>query len=216
MEDVYTIHWHYCLICQQESSTKTVTPTEIGFKSFVDLLKKWKDIHTLPAQMSTNQVDQLITILPATYMDKNAFSHKTCYNKCDKQKYERKFSTIIDIGAEPPAKKASLEVIKEEADIAQPSVPSIKRATRSNIDGKKKGALCFFCENAEGEMHLTATKELDAKVRHHASRLSDHKFLIKLAEGDMTAIDATYHLQCLVNLYNRVRQKTVKRLLTQT
>ena len=142
-------------------------------------------------------------------MDKNAFWHKTCYNKCDKQKYERKFSTIIDIGAEPPAKKASLEVIKDEADIAKPSVPSIKRAIRSSIEG----ALCFFCENAEGEMHLTATKELDAKVRHYASLLSDHKLLIKLAEGDMTAIDATYHLQCLVNLYNRVRHKTVKKAI---
>ena len=104
----------------------------------------------------------------------------------------------------PPAKKASLESTKDEAVSRECLLLSSKRATRSIIDGKKKDKLCFFCENAEKCIFLQQ-KELYAKVRHYASLLCDQKLLIKLAEGDKTAIDTTYHLRCLVNLCNRVR-----------
>ena len=40
--------------------------------------------------------------------------------------------------------------------------------------------------------------------------VGDEKLLTKLVEGDLTAIDAVYHLTCLVSLYNKVRQKTMK------
>ena len=75
---------------------------------------------------------------------------------------------------------------------------------------KRKRTAVFFCERDQGNMHLSATNELDEKVRKYASIIEDEKLLIKLVEGGMTAIDATYHLQCLVKFYNKVRQKTLK------
>ena len=105
----------------------------------------------------------------------------------------------------PPLKAAKVE---NESDSSVSATSS--RTTRSSLDAKKKKDCCFFCDSDEGEMHLSATKELDAKVRRYASLIGDEKLQIKLVEGDLTAIDASYHLPCLVGLYNKVRQQTMK------
>ena len=89
-------------------------------------------------------------------------------------------------------------------------VTNTPKATRSKVNAKKKKNCCFFCERDQGNMHLSASNEMDERVRKYASIIEDEKLLIKLVEGGMTAIDATYHLQCLVKFYNKVRQKTLK------
>jgi len=60
--------------------------------------------------------------------------------------------------------------------------------------------LCFYSEKAGGEMHRASTMCLDLKVRLCATSLQDTRLLAKLAMGDMHALDATYHLPCLVDL----------------
>ena len=64
---------------------------------------------------------------------------------------------------------------------------------------------CFFCDKSDGNMSTASTIQLDARVREMATRLQDQKLLAKLALGDLTALDAQYHNQCLTALTNRDR-----------
>ena len=60
---------------------------------------------------------------------------------------------------------------------------------------------CFFCgkpAKASESLHHASTFGLDARVRQC--------LLAKLSVGDLIALEAKYHVQCLVSLYNRARQ----------
>jgi len=61
---------------------------------------------------------------------------------------------------------------------------------------------CFFCAksaSAAESLHETATLHLDSHVRKCAQDIQDEKLLAKLS----VALEAKYHPQCLVSLYNR-------------
>ena len=53
-------------------------------------------------------------------------------------------------------------------------------------------------------LRKAATFEIDGRVRACAN-LGDTELLGRLSGGDMVALDAQYHLQCLTGLYNRAR-----------
>ena len=52
-------------------------------------------------------------------------------------------------------------------------------------------------------MHSASTFQIDSKVRRAAHILQDEKFISKLSVGDVVAVEAKYHSQCLVELYNQ-------------
>jgi len=77
--------------------------------------------------------------------------------------------------------------------------------TRRKCDTRQRDK-CFFCDQAEDEthaLHKAQTFLLNKKVTQCATDLKDTKLLAKLSEGDMIALDATYHATCLASLYNR-------------
>ena len=43
------------------------------------------------------------------------------------------------------------------------------------------------------------------RIEHYAKELEDTAALAKLKEGDMVAIEAKYHIKCLVGFYNKHR-----------
>ena len=68
---------------------------------------------------------------------------------------------------------------------------------------------CFLCDTeaqAGESLHRASTLHLDVRVRHCALHLQDKALLAKLSAGDMVALDAEYHIKCLVSLYNRTRE----------
>ena len=66
--------------------------------------------------------------------------------------------------------------------------------------------VCIFCENRGKELHEVATfSNVDETVRRMATELKDTDLLAKLAGGDMVAIEAKYHTNCMVSLRNRCR-----------
>jgi hypothetical protein len=75
----------------------------------------------------------------------------------------------------------------------------------SKDDARKK---CFFCNQTAGkeELRKASTFDLDQRVRKAALKLNRSDLLTKLAAGDMVAIEAEYHVKCLVALYNEVRK----------
>ena len=50
--------------------------------------------------------------------------------------------------------------------------------------------------------------QIDETVRKMATRLRDTRILVKLSSGDMIAIDAAYHKQCLTHFRNIYRIQT--------
>ena len=58
---------------------------------------------------------------------------------------------------------------------------------------------CRFCDEFDEITNLrrATTFEVDQKVKTAANYLNDHKLIGKLSGGDMIAIDARYHLNCL-------------------
>ena len=59
---------------------------------------------------------------------------------------------------------------------------------------------CLFCDKPAGDEQFRKceTLELDLKVRKYATTIGDADLLRKLSVGDLVAIDACYHLRCLV------------------
>ena len=124
-------------------------------------------------------------------------------NKAGYHKYCRLgFSTTLtrEIG-----KKSKNEDVSNES-----SSPVKTRQKLSPTPTKKN--ICFFCENSsdKGILHCVTTLHIDNNVKNMATELSDTKLLTKLADRDMIAADAMYHLNCYVGLCNRYRAHSSK------
>ena len=75
--------------------------------------------------------------------------------------------------------------------------------------------VCKLCDGPGAKpIHQAMTFRLDAKIRHCAEVLNDRLLLAKLAGGDLIAIEFTYHVKCLVDLYRRA--KTVENRSTES
>jgi len=67
---------------------------------------------------------------------------------------------------------------------------------------------CVFCENgpnSQNNLQEFRTLGADANVRLMVADLNDTAIEARIAAGDLIAIEAKYHLKCLVNLRNRHR-----------
>ena len=184
------IKWECCVICQARKNEKLVCPAKgkvptagSGYHNFAGNVKKFLQISSLPVNIDIDQLNEGEGI-EATLRNHSASWHKTCVNKFSALKLERvlkrKRSEIYE--CDSPAKTRS------RLGIATTSMNT-----------------CFFCDKSDGNMSTASTIQLDARVREMATRLQDQKLLAKLTLGDMTALDAQYHNQCLTALTNRDR-----------
>ncbi len=64
---------------------------------------------------------------------------------------------------------------------------------------------CLLCEESEGKLHQFSTLRADTNVWTIARDLQDASLLAKLEGGDLIALEAKYHLNCLVQIRNRHR-----------
>ena len=127
--------------------------------------------------------------LANVFIENRDIFHKTCINKYDQQKLERK------------RKQTNLQ---QESDSKSP-----QRMTRRSLSAHNFTKSCYICEGHDGgDQHECQTLQVDRHVRKIANELGDKKLLAKLSEGDMVAAEAMYHSKCLVQLYNRCRSHT--------
>ena len=75
---------------------------------------------------------------------------------------------------------------------------------------KSGGELCFFCGEEGGPgtdgLHEVTTFQVDQCVRKCAKLTGDNFLLAKLSLGDMVALEAKYHTECLLALYKCARK----------
>ena len=61
---------------------------------------------------------------------------------------------------------------------------------------------CLFCQQADGHLHGVRTLGADENIRQMASELHDIELMARMEGGDLVALDAKYHLECLTTLRN--------------
>lgn len=193
--------WKLCIICQKSKKESLQCPARskrkdagAGYFSFILHAVEFKKLG-----IAVTQVDVEIPGVEQTLTNNNASWHKSCRDLFNNTKLER-------------AKKRKLAESDEDENIVneEPSRSSPVKSRRSSINGRfyPKNLQCFFCEKYDStdNLHCASTYEVDQKVRECAMLLNDRSLIAKLSAGsDLIAIEAKYHVNCLVSLYNRTR-----------
>ena len=104
-------------------------------------------------------------------------------------------------------KKKTHKIESESQDIASAKKRTRSHSCLSSMEHMTKEA-CFFCGQPSGteDIHEAAAFQIDSLVRACATLREDTKLLGQLSAGDMVALEAKYHTNCLVKLYNRARK----------
>ena len=189
-EIVSQVDWNKCVLCQRLSSDRLRCP----FDSMQNEADLWYDSLCLSIQRSHELgcmpfETPLLTLgldkeeLSQLFREKRAKWHKLCRNQFSALKLER-------------AQK------RKAGDSDGKHNESRKKLPRRSTDTEVRQS-CFFCEETSGELHRASTFNLDRNVRESARILNDTFLLGKLSAGDMVALDAMYHTQCLSKLYKR-------------
>ena len=192
-------NWSSCIICQKDSAEPLSNPLNnpkksdsgAGYQSISEDLLQFYELGGLPRSVRIGEFDEGYGI-QATFERQYAKWHKSCRNKYNSMKLERLRS-----------KKRK----KEDANNSQSDVQ--KKVTRSSLEVQRcqvQPYICFFCNRSDGKtLHQVSTFQADKRVRDAALFLNDKELLAKLSAGDMIAMEAKYHSQCLANLYNKER-----------
>ena len=87
-----------------------------------------------------------------------------------------------------------------------PEMRTAKCRKRQSVDEDQR-LDCLFCSKGEdnGRLRCFSMLETDKNVRQMALELGNFELLGRMSEGDLIAIDAKYHLKCLISLRNQYR-----------
>ena len=86
----------------------------------------------------------------------------------------------------------------------------IAKRTRQSIDLPTHNNECLFCDKSDGKLHEAQNESISTRVKECAINLKDERLLTKLAVTDMHVMHSKYHINCLVDLYNRDRDRRQK------
>jgi len=178
--------WKLCIVCQQDTHEVLRCPlnAEGGddkskvYASFLINVSEFKKLNQLPVALKFGEdidVEQLVT--------HQVKWHKSCHLKFNDTKLQR------------ARKRESNEKIGNGTAIKR------SRLQRQSLDKTK----CIFCSNNDGHLHEFRTFDADDNVRRMAIDLQDTALITRIDGGDLTALEAKYHLSCLTALRNRHR-----------
>ncbi len=191
------IDWSLCILCQKTSEEKLVCPSKStrpnygsGYETLARNLLSFHEMGALPADIDLTQLDDGNGI-EHTFKFHQASWHKSCFNRFSNLKLQR-------------AQKRKSD---QSSRVYQSSPVKTRSIQRQVSPSEQSENLCFFCDTPGDALHRACTFDLDKHVRWCATELQDTKLLAKLAAGDLPAIDAQYHTNCLLALYNRARKK---------
>ena len=193
--------WKLCIICQRSTKEALQCPARskrkdagAGYFSFIRSALGYKaevGIEVTQIDIESPGIEQTLTI-------HNASWHKSCRYLYNNTKLER-------------AKKRKLAKSDKDEDSTdeEPSSSSPVKSRRSWIltGPVAQNLQCFFCDKQDSpdNLHCASTLEVGRRVRDCARLLNDSSLIAKLSTGDLIAIEAKYHANCLVSLYNKTR-----------
>lgn len=196
----YPPNWELCALCQEETgevlqcpARSTSKPSGIGYTSLARDLLAFQEYGQIPPELDLDRLDDGDGI-EDTLRTNRAQWHKACRVKYNETKLQRR--------------RKSDEKAEQSDTITVHTRSTHTQASQVNT----KDPLCFFCNKPAGSeiLHEASTKQFDLNVRKAALETKDTELLVKLAPGDMIALEAKYHRNCLRMLYNKARQAAPK------
>ena len=110
--------------------------------------------------------------------------------------------------------RARKRLLKIDGDSDETPAASKRTRSQSCALSMEKMVLdtCFFCQQPGGTdgLYDVATFQTDKRVRSCATLLGDTELLGRLSAGDTVALEAKYHTNCLVRLYNNARKARIE------
>ena len=94
--------------------------------------------------------------------------------------------------------------LREQREKEKRKKPEILK--RNKLQSMIKMA-CLFCQQYGGglQLHEFKTLEADKTLRQMATDLQETELMARIEGGDLVALEAKYHLECLTALHNRHR-----------
>lgn len=186
--------WTLCVVCQKKSNEVLKCPLhgpgsadKSGpYESFLSRVCTFKELNLQPVPLS--HLAEHITV--DDMVSNEAKWHKTCYNKFGLDKIDR-------------AKRKRKQAAKSDDDSCAKRVCPRRQSLNKSV--------CIFCEDEGGKLHQFSTLQSDASLRFMAKDLQDTSLLAKIEGGDLIALEAKYHLSCLVTYRNRHRSHVRER-----
>ncbi|KAG0720472.1 hypothetical protein GWK47_048454 [Chionoecetes opilio] len=195
-------NWELCIQCQAETDEplqcplrSTMKPSGSGYASLTEDLLQFKGLRHMPMEFNVNRLNDGDGV-EATLRTHSAQWHKKCRLKFNKKMFDHQIRGESASG--------------QQSSTGTPTVHT--RSAAAHRLPQSTEPICFFCNKPAGtaDLHEAATKEIDKNVRRCATELGITELLAKLSAGDMIAIEAKYHRNCLRALYNKIRPAALK------
>jgi len=182
------IDWKFCVICQRKSSEDLRCPFRTSdnatvYSAFLNNVEEFRKLDCLPVQVNFGNQGTV-----EQFVNHNASWHKKCHQK---------FNTSM-------LKRMQL---KKSRDSMEGESSCSSRPKRQCLPVAKDTHVCLFCkcDGKSEQLHEFSTFNADKSVRVMATEMNDTSVLVDLADGDLVAIEAKYHLACLTKYRNRYR-----------
>ena len=178
--------WQLCVICCEGSGTLKC-PAESHQKNglevyttFLENAREFREIGALPVELNfgcEGTADIFLT--------NQAKWHKSCHLKFASSKLSRA--------------KQRKRKISDDGNMDR------RQSKRQALCAPLSLDVCIFCMESSGKLHQCATMNLDKALRRMATELQDTSLLARISGGDLVAIEAKYHYDCMSTYKNRHR-----------
>lgn len=193
------IDWKKCIICQESNNEVLKCPLngngsfEVNCQvssAFLENVRAFKQVGLSPVQLS---LDDDITV--ESLCQNRASWHKPCHLKFSISKL----------------KKAEERINRKRNEKIDTNIPQ-KIRRRSDDQSIPR---CIFCDSTDesiSKLRSFAMLETGENISKMALELGKFDLLGRMANGDLIAIEAKYHLRCLVGLRNEYRSHCNKKI----
>ena len=186
-----TMDWANCIVCgKSEGELKCPADRSSGdahdtYQNFLDNIEGFRVLDKMPAELA---IDLGTGVSVDDLLKNRAKWHKNCNLKFASSKLQR-----------------AQQRCKDNETTASDSGRKSRRLSSAASVADCRMECCIFCTKPEGSLHNCSTFSLDKSLREMATELQDTELLSRLAGGDLVAIEAKYHNNCLRNYKNRYR-----------
>lgn len=203
-EPIEPINWSMCALCQTAKNERLVCPANkppgAGYTSVASNLVQFQELGINPVEVSLDRLDEG-NGLEKAFRKNSASWHKSCVSKASSTILQRKRKQTDSSSVSPVKTRRAAGT----SSMAPPEEAFSEAAREGQTRTHRRHNICFFCDSPSGSvgLHEAWTLDIHHKVHSHAVRLNDSRLLRKLANTDMVADEAKYHLKCLSAFYRR-------------
>lgn len=181
------MNWLWCCLCQINTSERNVSPKHEGYCSLDSDLRTLENLGAVPSTfVNIKHLDEGPGIAITLHSNKAVY-HKSCRNKCDKQKIKRVKQNHPDL---------------VDDNLFNSSPKKLRSSDTSMTDGNSKENLCMICMEGGGELHTVQFTRVDQNLKDWSKATKKfllHARIVTIA-ADAPAGEVQYHLNCYTDL----------------